>query len=550
MKRLVTYIAITLSALSALAQSSDKKTDHNFEMSKNLDIFNSMYRELDMLYVDTLDSKKLITIGIDAMLESLDPYTEFYAEEDMGDLKMMTTGKYGGIGSVIRLRKDSTIIIGEPYEGMPAAQVGLKVGDVIKKIDDKVITKQMNTQDVSNMLRGEPGTTFILTVQRPGEKKTRDFKITRQSIKVPAIPYTGIYGNIGYISLTQFTEGCGKDVRKSVISLKEKGATSIVLDLRGNGGGLLSEAVDIVNLFVPKGLTIVETRGKLKGANSTYVTKNEPLDLNIPLVVMINNSTASAAEIVSGSLQDLDRAVVIGTKSFGKGLVQSPRELPFNTSIKLTTSKYYIPSGRCIQAIDYKQKREGKKSEAKDDSLKHIFHTAGGRVVKDGGGIMPDVVVKVDTMANMVYYLSLDDVLTDWGTKYMQSHTTLPAVKDFSITDEDFEQMKQMAKEAKFKYDRMSEKSLSNLKEMAKFEGYYDDAKEEFEALEKKLEHNMERDFDIHKKDVKKLMALEIVKRFAFQGGQTEEGLKNDECFEKAISIINNKEEYNKLLGK
>lgn len=550
MKRLVTYIAITLSALSALAQSSDKKTDHNFEVSKNLDIFNSMYRELDMLYVDTLDSKKLITIGIDAMLESLDPYTEYYAEEDMGDLKMMTTGKYGGIGSVIRLRKDSAIIIHEPYEGMPAAQVGLKVGDVIKKIDDKEITKGMNTQDVSDMLRGEPGTTFVLTVLRPGEKKVRQFKITRQSIKVPAIPYSGLYGNTGFIALTQFTEGCAKDVRKCVISLKEKGATNIVIDLRGNGGGLLSEAVDIVNLFVPKGLNIVETKGKISGANSTYTTKNDPLDLDIPLVVMINSRTASAAEIVSGSLQDLDRAVVIGTKSFGKGLVQSPRELPYNSSIKLTTSKYYIPSGRCIQAIDYKQRREGKKSDEKDDSLKHIFHTAGGRVVKDGGGIMPDVTVKSDTLANMLFYLSNDDVLIDWGTKYMQNHPTLPAVKDFTITDADVEDIKQMAKEAKFQYDRLSEKRLSDLKEMAKLEGYYDDAKPEFDALEKKLEHNMECDFDLFKKDLKRLMALEIVKRFAFQSGQSEEALKGDECFEKAMEIINNKTEYNKLLGK
>lgn len=549
MKKIFAFILISLTAAGAFAQKG-KGSEHQFEIAKNLDVFNSLYRELDLLYVDSLDAHQLITIGIDAMLESLDPYTEYYAEEDMGDLKMMTTGKYGGIGSVIRLRKDSAIIIHEPYEGMPAAQVGLKVGDVIKKIDDKEITKGMNTQDVSDMLRGEPGTTFVLTVLRPGEKKVRQFKITRQSIKVPAIPYSGLYGNTGFIALTQFTEGCAKDVRKCVISLKEKGATNIVIDLRGNGGGLLSEAVDIVNLFVPKGLNIVETKGKIPGANSTYTTKNDPLDLDIPLVAMINSRTASAAEIVSGSLQDLDRAVVIGTKSFGKGLVQSPRELPYNSSIKLTTSKYYIPSGRCIQAIDYKQRREGKKSDEKDDSLKHIFHTAGGRVVKDGGGIMPDVTVKSDTLANMLFYLSNDDVLIDWGTKYMQNHPTLPAVKDFTITDADVEDIKQMAKEAKFQYDRLSEKRLSDLKEMAKLEGYYDDAKPEFDALEKKLEHNMERDFDLFKKDLKRLMALEIVKRFAFQSGQSEEALKGDECFEKAMEIINNKTEYNKLLGK
>lgn len=465
MKKILSLIAMCGCALIASAQNTDKSTEHQFEVAKNLNIFNSLYRELDMLYVDTLDAHKLITIGIDAMLESLDPYTEYYAEEDMGDLKMMTTGKYGGIGSVIRLRKDSTVIIHEPYQDMPAAQVGLKVGDIIKKIDDKEITKSMNTSDVSNMLRGEPGTTFVLTVQRPGEKKTRQFKVTRQSIKVPAIPYTGIYGTTGYISLNQFTEGCGKDVRKHVISLKEKGAKNIVLDLRNNGGGLLSEAVDIVNLFVPKGTKIVETKGKILNAQSTYITKNEPLDLDIPLVVLVNGSSASASEIVSGSLQDLDRAVIVGQKTFGKGLVQSPRELPYNSSFKLTTSKYYIPSGRCIQAIDYKQKREGKKSEAEDDSLKHIFHTTGGRVVKDGGGITPDVAVHIDTLANLLFYLSNDDNIIDWGTKYMKEHPTLPAVKDFAITDADFEEFKQMAIKNGFKYDRLSVKSLAELKD-------------------------------------------------------------------------------------
>ncbi len=550
MKKILTTVVVMIAALGAFAQSTDKKTEHHFEVAKQLDIFNTLYRELDMLYVDTLDAQKLIPIGIDAMLGSLDPYTEYYAEEDMGDLKMMTTGKYGGIGSVIRLRKDSTVIIHEPYEGMPAAQVGLKVGDIIRKIDDKEITKKMNTGDVSNMLRGEPGTTFVLTVLRPGEKKERQFKITRQNIKVAALPYNNLYGKTGYIDLTQFTEGCAKDVRKSVISLKEKGATSIIIDLRGNGGGLLNEAVDIVNLFVPKGLKIVETKGKIQNANNTYITKNDPLDLEIPLVVLVNGNTASAAEIVSGSLQDLDRAVVVGTKTFGKGLVQSPRELPYNSNIKLTTSKYYIPSGRCIQAIDYKSKREGKKADSKEDSLKHIFHTAGGRVVKDGGGIMPDVTVKTDTLANMLYYLSNDDVLIDWGTKYMKEHPTLPAVKDFSLTDADFEDLKKMAAESGFKYDRMSEKQLDELKKIAEFEGYYEDAKPEFEALAKKLEHNLSRDFDLFKKDVMKLQSLEIVKRYAYQAGQAEEALKGDEGFEKAISILGNLSEYNKILGK
>ncbi|MCR5314185.1 MAG: S41 family peptidase [Bacteroidaceae bacterium] len=525
--------AICLSAsCSACAQ-----TEHNFEVSKNLDIFNSLYRELDVLYVDTLDAKKVIGVGIDAMLSTLDPYTEYYSEEDMGDLKIMTTGKYGGIGAIIRMRKDSTIIIGEPYEGMPAAEVGLKVGDVIMKVDDKEVTKKMMTSDVSDMLRGEPGTTFVLRIKRPGEKKTRDFKITRKNIKLPAIAYTGIIDGIGYINLTQFTEGCAKDVRKSVINLKEKGATGIVLDLRNNGGGLLAEAVDIVNLFVPKDLKIVETKGKVKSANAVYNTKSDPLDLEIPLAVLVNGNTASAAEIVSGSLQDLDRATIIGLKTFGKGLVQSPRDLPYNGSIKLTTSKYYIPSGRCIQAIDYKKKRDGEKS-VEDDSLKHIFYTSKGRVVKDGGGIMPDIVMKHDTLPNILFYLGNDDVLVDWGTKYVQNHKTIPAVAEFKILDEDFNEFKSMVKDADFKYDRLSEKRLDDLKKVAKFEGYYDDAKDEFDALEAKLVHNLDRDLELHKKDIKKMMAQEIIKRYYFQAGSVEEALKDDDDLKKAIEIL------------
>lgn len=549
MKKIFVIILALIGLLPASAQQ-----EHNFEVSKNLDIFNSLYRQLDLFYVDSLEASKTLRIGIDAMLESLDPYTEFYPEEDMGDLKMMTTGKYGGIGSIIRMRKDSTVIISEPYAGMPAAEVGLKSGDVLLKIDSKDL-KGMAVSEVSNLLRGEPGTTFVLRVQRPNESKTRDFKITRRNIKVDAIPYCGLVGETGYISFTQFTEGCAKEIRKNIISLKEKGAKSIVIDLRGNGGGLLSEAVDIVNLFVPKGLTIVETRGKLTASNNTYVTRNEPLDLEIPLAVLVNGSTASAAEILSGSLQDLDRAVVVGTKTFGKGLVQSPRELPYNSSIKLTTAKYYILSGRCIQAIDYKKKRQdaeyyyktGKRAAA--DSVQYKkFYTAAGREVIEGSGIMPDVVMKHDTLANIVYYLSSDDVLTDWGTKYSQSHAVIPAVKDFVITEEDYAEFKKMAIDGGFKYDRLSEKRLADLKKTAEFEGYYEDAKPEFEALEKKLAHNLDREFDRHKEDILKIMAQEIVKRYYFQAGAVEESLKGDVDVEKAVELLGNPAEYARQL--
>lgn len=553
MKRTFFILAALVSMMSANAQNSD----HNFSVAKNLDIFNSLYRQLDVFYVDTLNSDEMIRIGIDAMLESLDPYTEYYPEEDMGDLKMMTTGKYGGIGSVIRMRKDSTVIIHEPYAGMPAAEVGLKVGDVLKKIDDKDLTG-MSTSEVSNLLRGEPGTTFLLRVMRPGETKARDFKITRKNIKVSPIPYSGLIGETGFISFTQFTEGCAKEIRKNIISLKEKGAKNIIIDLRGNGGGLLNEAVDIVNLFVPKGLKIVETRGKITASERTYETQNEPLDLDIPLAILVNGQTASAAEILSGSLQDLDRAIVVGSKTFGKGLVQSPRELPFNGSIKLTTAKYYIPSGRCIQAIDYKKKREqeevyrktGKKMENKDSINAKIFHTAGGREVTEGSGIMPDVVTKRDTMANVVAYISLDDVLIDWGTQYCQKHATIAEPKDFNITDADFAEFKQMLKDKDFKYDRLSEKRLADLKKTAELEGYYEDAKDEFAALEKKLVHNLDRELDREQDDIRKLMANEVIKRYYFQAGQVEQSLKGDKDIEKAIEMLSNTAEYKKILEK
>ena len=540
--------AVVLLTLFLPIGAQDKpKEDHLFSVTKNLDIFNTLYRKLDLFYVDTLDAEKVIQTGIDAMLESLDPYTEYYADEDLGDLKMMTTGKYGGIGSIIRMRKDSTVIISEPYEGMPAAEVGLKVGDVLRRIDQTDL-KGKSVSEVSDMLRGEPGTTFVLSVQRPGEKKTRDFRITRRNIKVAPIPYYGLHGSVGYICLTQFTEHCSADVHRAVISLKEQGATSLVIDLRGNGGGLLNEAVSIVNLFVPKGLTIVETKGKVQAANSRYDTTVEPLDTITPLCVLVNGNTASAAEIVAGSLQDLDRAVVIGTRTYGKGLVQSPQELPYNGQLKLTTSKYHIPSGRCIQAINYRDRRELGQDGRVPDSLTNVFHTIGGREVRDGGGIKPDIEITKDTMANVVYYLSNDDILTDWATRYCQAHPTIPAIGQFAITDTDFEQLKAMAREADFKYDRMSERRLNDLKQMMQFEGYYDDAITEFEALERKLTHNMDRDFDLRRSEITELMEQEVVKRYYYQRGSVQQALLSDQDFERACQLLASPDQYRNIL--
>lgn len=542
----------------ALLMPAHAQNEHSFSVSKNLDIFNSIYRQLDLFYVDSLEADKIVRVGIDAMLNELDPYTSYYPEEDMQDLKMMTTGKYGGVGSIIRQRKDSTgVIIFEPYPDMPAAEVGLQVGDLMLEIDGKSL-KGQNTSEVSEQLRGEPGTTFVLKVQRPGEKKTREFKITRRNIKKSALPYYGMYGNAGYIHLTEFIENCSKDVRKAFINLKEQGAKTLILDLRDNHGGLLTEAVDIVNLFVPKGLTIVETRGKLLAASSKYVTNNEPLDLDVPIVVLVNKETASAAEIVAGALQDLDRAVIVGNSTFGKGLVQSPRDLPYNGSIKLTTAKYYIPSGRCVQAIDYKKEREaaelyrttGKRINTKDSIAHKTFHTAGGREVTEGSGVKPDIDVAHDTLSNIVFYLSDDDVLVDWGTRYFQKHPSIPAVRDFALTDADYEDFKDMVKASGFKYDRLSVKRLEDLKKTMRFEGYYEESKDLLESLEAKLAHNLDKEMDRKKTDILKIMSLEVVKRYYYQAGMAEEALKGDKDLEKAIEIVSDQSEYNKILGK
>ena len=544
MKR--TFITYLLMLACTAFVSMNAQNDRTFNVLKNLDVFHNIYRNLDAFYVDTLDADKVIKVGIDAMLHSLDPYTEYFPEEDQSDLKMLTQAKYGGIGSLIRMMKDSTVIIAEPYEGMPAATVGLQAGDILLKIDDHDL-KGMGTPEVSNLLRGEPGTTFILKFQRPNESKPREVKITRQSIKLPAIPYFGKIGNSGYINLSQFTNDCYGYVRKAVISLKEQGAQNLIFDLRGNPGGALDQAVRIVNLFVPKGLTIVETRGKVEGGNQTYKTNDQPLDEEIPIVVLVSNSSASASEIVAGSLQDLDRAVIVGSRTYGKGLVQSIRELPYNGDLKLTTAKYYIPSGRCIQEIDYKQRRE--KTNNSNTTRDEEFKTRNGRIVKSGKGIMPDVEVKHDTMQNIVYYLANDDVLIQYGTKYCQTHSAPASVAEFKLTDADFENFKQMVIDSDFKYDRLSEKRLEDLKKVAEFEGYYEDAKAEFEALEKKLTHNLAKEIDHHAKDIRQLISLEIIKRYFYESGSVQEALKDDLDLQKAQEILADKNEYNKILG-
>ena len=522
--------------------------NRSFQIAKNLDIFNSIVKELDMFYVDTIDPNKTIRGGIDAMLYSLDPYTEYYPEDDQTELEQMLKNSYGGIGSIIRYDpKLKHTVIAEPYEGMPAAKAGLKAGDVLLEIDGKDLTGNTN---VAEMLRGQAGTGFKLKVQRPGVENPLMFDIVRRSVQLPLIPYYDMLdNNIGYINLSTFSGNPSKEFKQAFLDLKKRGITSLVIDLRNNGGGLLDEAVEIANFFLPRGKTLVTTKGKIKQASNTYKTLREPLDLEIPLVVLVNSGTASSSEILAGSLQDLDRAVIIGNRTFGKGLVQTTRPLPYGGTMKLTTSKYYIPSGRCVQAIDYKHRNEDGSVGTIPDSLTNVFYTAAGREVRDGGGVMPDITVKQEKLPNILFYLVRDNLIFDYATQYCLKHPTVAAPEKFVVTDADYNDFKELVKKADFKYDQQSEKILKTLKEAAEFEGYMTDAAEEFKALEKKLNHNLDRDLDYFSKDIKRMIANEIIKRYYFQRGGIIEQLKDDDDLQEAIKVLNDPAKYKEMLS-
>lgn len=555
MKR--TLKLIILAAWLVLPATAQK--NHNFEVSKNLEIFNNLFKQLDLYYVDTLEADKLVKTATGSMLNTLDPYTEYYPDDERDDLKQMLTGKYAGIGSLIHYSKnEDRCIISEPFENMPAAEGGLKAGDVILSIAGKDFgpkgSQNTNefTESVSNALRGEPGTSFIVKIQRPGEDKPREIKLTRRAIKTPPISYYGMIAeNTGYIYLSSFPEGAATDVRRAVIDLKQKGAKQLVLDLRNNGGGSMQEAIDLVNLFIGKGKTVVELKGKIKSANETYKTQREALDPDIPLAVLVNGNTASSSEITAGTLQDYDRAVVIGTRTYGKGLVQQTRPLPYDGVLKLTTSRYYIPSGRCIQAIDYSHRAANGAVNRIPDSLTNVFHTAAGRPVRDGGGIMPDSVVKVDSVANIVLYLNpgmiTSDVLFNFVTEYTHRHATIDPPEKFDISDEEYENFKRYAKEHNFTYDRQSVKLLDNLKKVAKFEGY--DVAEDIKALEAKLTHNEDYDFEHWKPEIKKLLNNEIMLRYYYRRGLIRNSLNNDKTLDTALAVLNNPQEYRKMLA-
>ena len=550
MKKLISILLVFLPVMS-MAQA---QKDHNFEVAKHLDIFNNVYKNLDLLYVDTLNPKDVIGTGINAMLRRLDPYTEYYAQDETKNLRMMLTGKYAGIGALIRKhQKLNRVVIDEPYADMPAAVAGLQKGDIILSIDDTLMTDK-EVGFVSSHLRGEPGTSFLLKVFRPSTAKEMQFKITRKNIKLPELPYYGMReGNIGYINFNSFTQESAKEVRRAFGDLKKQGATSLIFDLRNNGGGSESEAVDIVNLWVPKGITVVDNRGKVKQASHIYKTRLEPADTIIPIVVLVNGESASASEITSGALQDLDRAVILGTRTYGKGLVQIPIDLPYNTNMKVTTSKYYIPSGRCIQAINYKQGSTGYREHI-PDSLTKVFYTAGGREVRDGGGIKPDVEVKADTIPNIAFYLSATgqdstEVMFDYVVDYIAQHPTIAEPAKFHLTETDWEAFKARVIKSGFTYDPVSKKQFAELVKTAKFEGYYDEAKTAFDNLEQKLNHDVAFDLEKHKTVLLQILESDIIAHYYYQAGAIEAGLNFDRQLKEAERLLKNPEAYKKLLA-
>lgn len=548
MRKLLIYIFALLS-LPVVAQS-DK--DHNFTVAKNLEVFNAIYKNLDLLYVDKLPADTVIGNAVDAMLESLDPYTEYYPQAKGKDLKMLMTGKYAGVGALIRYSpKYKNVFIDEPYENMPAANAGLRKGDLILAIDD-LSMEGKTTQFVSDHLRGDAGTTFMIKIRRPSTGKIMKLKITRGAIKMPAVPYYGLLDSgIGYINLNQFTEDCSKDFRRAFVEMKKNGMHKLIVDLRNNGGGLESEAVNIVNLFVPKDVTIVSNHGKVKRLDREYKTTAEPIDTVIPIVVLVNNNTASSSEITAGALQDLDRAVIMGTRTYGKGLVQTTVDLPYNGKMKLTTHKYYIPSGRCIQAINYRHDRGGS-TEHVPDSLSKVFHTLHGREVRDGGGIKPDLEIAPDTASNIQTYLmsvidSTETVL-DYIVSYVAKHPTIANPSAFELTDEDYEAFKQHVLKSGFKYDGVSEKILKELVKTAKFEGYYNDAKPEFDAIENKLKHNVAKDLDYNRDRIMQALASTIVSIYYYQRGTIEYTLKHDKQIKAAQKLLDNPAKYKEIL--
>lgn len=543
--KILALIAVVLLAVISTGFLTNQES-RDFRIGKNLDIFFSLFRELNAFYVDEIDPDKIIKTGIDNMLNSLDPYTVYYQESELDDFTFMTTGKYGGIGCLVRNNGEYAIIT-NVYKGFPADLAGIKAGDIIKKVDG-VSLKSIPTDKVSDRLKGDPGTPIILTIERDGAES--DFQMKRERIAVPAVPYAGMIDEkTGYIRFSQFTQNCIDEVKKSLVSLKENNPDGIILDLRSNPGGLLTEAVEIVNLFVGPGNEVVSTKGKVKQFDANYKTTARAVDENIRVVVLINRGSASASEIVAGAIQDLDRGVIIGQRSYGKGLVQITRPLSYNTQLKVTTAKYYIPSGRCIQAIDFSNRNEDGSVGMVPDSLISEFKTRNGRIVRDGGGITPDIEVVPETLSQVATELYMRNYIFDYATSYYRSHPVLSSIKDFRITDQDYADFGNYLKSRKFSYTTGTEASLNDLIESAKSEKYYEVHKELLTELQNDLAHDLDKDLSIFRNEISSLLADEIIGRYFYDEGSISYSLSDDVQVLKAVETLRNRELFTSLLN-
>lgn len=552
MKQLLALLLLLLPSAALRAQDNA-----NFEASKMLEIFNRLYVELHLNYVDTLKAEKAVGGAIDYMLAQLDPYGEFYIEERTEELRTMTTGQYAGIGAGIRHHKaHRRCAFDVPSFGMPAHKAGVRMGDVILRIDGKDVGEigQRSTSDYTStivqQLRGAAGSSFILTVQRPGVKRPIDLRITRGKIVQPSVIYSNLYTDgTAIIVLTGYTEGTAKEVKEALVALKEKGAKRLILDLRSNGGGLVEEAVKLVNLFVPQNKLVLETRGRDQEVRQRYLTTGASLDEQMPIVVLVDGQTASSAEITAGTLQDYDRAVVMGNRTYGKGLVQSSRQLPYGAILKFTSARYYIPSGRCIQAYDFKQEGAEGRPLHLPDSLAKTFHTESGRPVKDGGGILPDVVLPIDSLPTLIGYLRYSDQLFDYCVDYTHRHKTVAPPTEFALTDAEFEAFKVYMEKAGFTYNNMASRVLDQLKQVAKSEGYAQGAAAQIAALEAQLTHHLSTDLEIWKKAVKREVESTIIEHYYGTKGRAEYLLHHDNDLKAAINLLHTPSKYKKLLG-
>ncbi|WP_372640825.1 S41 family peptidase [Ancylomarina sp.] len=523
------------------------RDEKNFEISKNLNIYHTLFRELNMFYVDEIDSGDLIKKSMDAMLLSLDPYTTYIPESEIEDFKLMTTGEYAGIGSLISKHGDD-IIVAEPYKDLPADKAGLKAGDVFVEINGIKINKK-KTSDVSNLLKGQVNMPLTIKVRRPGVNKLIVKEVVRADIQLKSVPYYGMLeDSIGYINLNQFTNKASGEVRNALRELKEEKAKSIILDLRGNPGGLLDQAVDIVNLFVEKGENIVSTKGKVSQWDKSYIADKVPLDTEIPIAILVSRGSASASEIVSGAIQDLDRGIVVGQRTFGKGLVQTTRNLSYNSKLKVTTAKYYIPSGRCIQALDYSHRNEDGSVGKVPDTLTSEFKTKNGRKVRDGGGILPDVKVEMDLFSSLSVGLIRKYKVFDFATQYANKHAEIADATSFELSDQDYEDFKQFLKAEKFEYKSEGTEILEALKKAAKEEKYFEIAQEEFDNISAKLTPNLDRDMKVFEKEIKTLIAHEIVKRYHYQIGGIKYALRDDKVLKEAMTALKDQKKYKEIL--